>query len=47
MQLKGSIAILFEGTEQPVTYGELVSIGGLGSDTNKKLRAAIATMLET
>jgi len=24
-----------------------VSIGGLGSDTNKKLRAAIATMLET
>jgi len=47
IQLKGSIAILFEGTEQPVTYGELVSIGGLGSDTNKKLRAAIATMLET
>ena len=47
LQLKGSVAILFGSTEQPAAYGELVSIGGLGSDTNKKLRAAIATILET
>jgi len=47
VQLKGSVAISFGGTEDPAAYGELVSIGGLGSDTNKKLSAAIATILET
>lgn len=46
VQLKGSVAISFGGTEEPAAYGELVSIGGLGSDTNKKLSAAIATALE-
>ncbi|KAF9591948.1 hypothetical protein IFM89_010306 [Coptis chinensis] len=45
--LKGSIPIAFGGTEQPAAYGELVSIGGLNPDTNKKLSAAIATILET
>ncbi|XP_023903302.1 uncharacterized protein LOC112015170 isoform X2 [Quercus suber] len=45
--LKGSIPIAFGGTEQPAAYGELVSIGGLNPDVNKKLSAAIATILET
>ncbi|KAJ7950051.1 Macrophage migration inhibitory factor like [Quillaja saponaria] len=45
--LKGSIPIAFGGTEQPAAYGELVSIGGLGPDVNKKLSAAIASILET
>ncbi len=45
--LKGSIPIAFGGTEQPAAYGELVSIGGLNPDVNKKLSAAIATVLET
>jgi len=47
VQLKGSVAISFGGTEEPAAYGELVSIGGLGSDTNKKLSSAIANVLET
>ncbi|KAK6943424.1 Macrophage migration inhibitory factor, partial [Dillenia turbinata] len=45
--LKGSVPISFGGTEQPAAYGELVSIGGLSPDTNKKLSAAISTTLET
>ncbi|KAK4801016.1 hypothetical protein SAY86_021503 [Trapa natans] len=45
--LKGSVPIAFGGTEQPAAFGELVSIGGLGGDVNKKLSAAIAAILET
>ncbi|KAK7273768.1 hypothetical protein RIF29_14831 [Crotalaria pallida] len=45
--LKGSVAISFGGTEQPAAYGELVSIGGLNPDVNKKLSAAISSILET
>ncbi|KAG6533977.1 macrophage migration inhibitory factor homolog [Zingiber officinale] len=45
--LKGSVPISFGGNEQPAAYGELVSIGGLNPDTNKKLSAAIAEILET
>ncbi|PNX73247.1 macrophage migration inhibitory factor [Trifolium pratense] len=45
--LKGSVPISFGGTEQPAAYGELVSIGGLGPDVNKKLSAAVAAILET
>lgn len=45
--LKGSVPIAFGGTEQPAAYGELVSIGGLTSDVNKKLSAAVAEILET
>ncbi|KAD3067645.1 hypothetical protein E3N88_35525 [Mikania micrantha] len=45
--LKGSIPIAFGGTEQPAAYGELVSIGGLNADVNKKLSAAVAAILET
>ena len=43
--LKGSIPISLGGTEEPAAYGELVSIGGLSSDVNKKLSSAISTIL--
>lgn len=45
--LKGSVPMAFGGTEQPAAYGELVSIGGLNSDVNKKLSGAIANILES
>ncbi|XVF55019.1 hypothetical protein PTKIN_Ptkin06aG0002700 [Pterospermum kingtungense] len=45
--LKGSVPMAFGGTEQPAAYGELVSIGGLNPDVNKKLSAAIAAILES
>ncbi|XP_027071417.1 uncharacterized protein [Coffea arabica] len=45
--LKGSVPMSFGGTEQPTAYGELVSIGGLNPDVNKKLSAAISNILET
>lgn len=45
--LKGSVPIAFGGTEEPAAYGELVSIGGLTPDVNKKLSAAISAILET
>lgn len=45
--LKGSVPMSFGGNEQPAAYGELVSIGGLNPDVNKKLSAAIASILET
>ncbi|GKD81780.1 macrophage migration inhibitory factor homolog isoform X1 [Tanacetum coccineum] len=45
--LKGSIPIAFGGTEEPAAYGELVSIGGLNANVNKKLSAAVAEILET
>ena len=44
--LKGSVPIAFGGNEQPAAYGELVSIGGLNADVNKKLSAGIASILE-
>ncbi|TJX40638.1 hypothetical protein E8P77_32535, partial [Soehngenia saccharolytica] len=47
VQLKGSVAVSFGGTEDPAAYGELVSIGGLSADTNKKLSAAVASILES
>lgn len=45
--LKGSVPIAFGGTEEPAAYGELVSIGGLNADVNKKLSAEVAGILET
>ncbi|XP_039129392.1 LOW QUALITY PROTEIN: macrophage migration inhibitory factor homolog [Dioscorea cayenensis subsp. rotundata] len=45
--LKGSVPMSFGGTQEPAAYGELVSIGGLTPDVNKKLSAAIAAILET
>ncbi|CAK9319836.1 unnamed protein product [Citrullus colocynthis] len=45
--LKGSVPMSFGGNEEPAAYGELVSIGGLNPDVNKKLSAAISAILET
>uniref|UniRef100_A0A0D9XW14 Protein DETOXIFICATION n=1 Tax=Leersia perrieri TaxID=77586 RepID=A0A0D9XW14_9ORYZ len=45
--LKGSVPMAFGGTQDPAAYGELVSIGGLNPDVNKKLSAAIASILES
>ncbi|CAK9136694.1 unnamed protein product [Ilex paraguariensis] len=45
--LKGSVPMSFGGTEQPAAYGEVVSVGGLNPDVNKKLSAAISNILET
>lgn len=45
--LKGSVPMAFGGTEEPAAYGELVSIGGLNPDVNKKLCAAVSALLET
>ncbi|KAG5526867.1 hypothetical protein RHGRI_032955 [Rhododendron griersonianum] len=45
--LKGSEPMVFGETEEPAAYGELVSIGGLTPDVNKKLSAAISEILET
>ncbi|KQJ92614.1 macrophage migration inhibitory factor homolog isoform X2 [Brachypodium distachyon] len=45
--LKGSVPMAFGGTQEPAAYGELVSIGGLSPDVNKKLSAGIAAILES
>ncbi|KAJ1695397.1 hypothetical protein LUZ63_012095 [Rhynchospora breviuscula] len=45
--LKGSVPMSFGGTEQPAAYGEIVSIGGLSPDVNKKLSGSIAAILES
>ncbi|KAL4374833.1 hypothetical protein AHAS_Ahas05G0221300 [Arachis hypogaea] len=44
--LKGLVLIAFGRNEQPATYSELVSIGGLNLDMNKKLSAGITSILE-
>ena len=45
--LKGSVPMAFGGTQEPTAYGELVSIGGLNPDVNKKLSVGIASILES
>nr|GEY76363.1 hypothetical protein [Tanacetum cinerariifolium] len=45
--LKGSVPMAFGGTEEPAAYGEIVSIGGLNADVNKKLSAAVADILKS
>jgi len=45
--LKGLGPMAFGGTQEPAAYGELVSIGGLNPDVNKKLSAGIASILES
>ena len=42
-----SVPMAFGGTQEPAAYGELVSIGGLNADVNKKLSAGIASILES
>uniref|UniRef100_A0A453LJQ0 Uncharacterized protein n=1 Tax=Aegilops tauschii subsp. strangulata TaxID=200361 RepID=A0A453LJQ0_AEGTS len=45
--LKGLVPMAFGGTQEPAAYGELVSIGGLNPDVNKKLSADIASIVES
>jgi hypothetical protein len=47
ISLRGGIPMSFGGSEEPAAYGELISIGGVGPDTNKQLSAAISEILET
>eukprot|EP00252_Welwitschia_mirabilis_P018810 TRINITY_DN4207_c0_g1_i1.p1 TRINITY_DN4207_c0_g1~~TRINITY_DN4207_c0_g1_i1.p1 ORF type:complete len:116 (-),score=18.86 TRINITY_DN4207_c0_g1_i1:291-638(-) len=47
VQLKGSVPISFGGSENPAAYGELVSIGSLSPETNKKLSAGISHIVES
>ena len=42
-----SVPMAFGGTQEPAADGELVSIGGLNPDVNKKLSAGIASILES
>ncbi|KAL7585917.1 hypothetical protein Lser_V15G46096 [Lactuca serriola] len=37
----------FRGSEQSVSYGELVSIGDLNPDVNKKLSVAVVDILSS
>lgn len=37
----------FGGSEEPTAYGELISIGGIGPESNKQLSAALAEILQT
>ena len=47
VSLEGSTTTCFGGTEEPAAYGELVSMGALNPELNKKLSAGIACVLET
>ncbi|KVI03320.1 Macrophage migration inhibitory factor [Cynara cardunculus var. scolymus] len=42
-----TVAKLIGKPEAPAAYGELVSIGGLNAEVNKKLSAAVADILST
>ena len=44
--LKGSVPMKFGGSQDPAVYGELVSIGCLGVEENKKLSAGISSVCE-
>jgi hypothetical protein len=44
--LKGGVPMSFGGSEEPTSYGEVVSIGGLGLGVNGKLSAVIADILD-
>lgn len=45
--LNGGVPVIFSGTEEPAAYGELISIGGLGTSVNGKLSSTIAEILQT
>ncbi|KAL2319081.1 hypothetical protein Fmac_032957 [Flemingia macrophylla] len=45
--LNGGVPIAFAGTQEVATYGELISIGGLGLSVNGKLSSTIAEILQT
>ncbi|KAJ3680893.1 hypothetical protein LUZ60_015382 [Juncus effusus] len=45
--ITGSVPISFGGTEQPAAYGELISVGGMNPDLNRKLSSGISEILES
>eukprot|EP00850_Spirogloea_muscicola_P014877 SM000110S18884 [mRNA] locus=s110:64200:66041:- [translate_table: standard] len=47
VSLKAGVPMSFGGSEEPTAYGEVVSIGGLDPETNKKLSAAICDILQS
>ncbi|CAH1437995.1 unnamed protein product [Lactuca virosa] len=44
---QGILPMAFRGSEQSASYGELVSIGDLNPDVNKKLSVAVADILSS
>lgn len=46
ISVRGGIPMSFAGTEEPTAYGEVISIGALGPEPNKKLSAAVSGILE-
>lgn len=38
--------MMFGGTEEPCAYGELISIGSIGGEKNKKISAALAEVVQ-
>jgi phenylpyruvate tautomerase len=48
VSVNGSVVPMsLAASDEPATYGELVSIGGIGPDVNGMLSAALAKILET
>eukprot|EP00850_Spirogloea_muscicola_P018822 SM000176S03153 [mRNA] locus=s176:202932:204254:- [translate_table: standard] len=47
VSLKAGVPMSFGGSEEPTAYGEVVSIGGLDAETNKKLSAAVCDILQS
>ncbi|KVI11194.1 macrophage migration inhibitory factor homolog [Cynara cardunculus var. scolymus] len=43
--LKGSVAISFERNKEPAAYAEIISMGGITSETKKKLIFQLGTIL--
>ncbi|PSC70071.1 DNA ligase [Micractinium conductrix] len=39
-------AMIFGGTEEPCAYGELISIGAIGGEKNKKISTALAEVVQ-
>ncbi|EFN53805.1 hypothetical protein CHLNCDRAFT_136510 [Chlorella variabilis] len=38
--------MMFGGTEEPCAFGELISIGSIGGEKNKKISAALAEVVQ-
>ena len=45
VSLKTDTPMVFGGTEEPTAYGELLSIGAIGGDKNKKISKLVADIL--
>ncbi|XWS67305.1 hypothetical protein CRYUN_Cryun05aG0276100 [Craigia yunnanensis] len=44
--LKGSVAISFNGNNDPAAYAEVVSMGGINREVKRRLIATLGTILE-